>query len=160
MNKKSTLKLNLCTFLRINSGFNEFPMQFLSNVVTKLWKLVRLPVVAAILNILSQIAQGWQLHTHLDIIIDILKINNQQSKKLYQRILGYMVVYIDVYTVWTAVCLRLRMMLGHGSTHLDCCLPETEGDARPWQYTVWTAVCLRLRVMLGHGSTQSGLLSA
>ena len=22
---------------------------------------------------------------------------------------------------------------------LDCCLPETEGDARPWQYTVWTA---------------------
>ena len=47
-------------------------------------------------------------------------------------------------------------MLGHGSTHsLDCCLPETEGDARPWQYTVWTAVCLRLRVMLGHGSTHS-----
>ena len=43
---------------------------------------------------------------------------------------------------------------------LDCCLPETEGDVRPWQYTVWTAVCLRLRVMLGHGSTQSGLLSA
>ena len=46
------------------------------------------------------------------------------------------------YTVWTAVCLRLRVIL-----------------ARPWQYTVWTAVCLRLRVMLGHGSTQSGLLS-
>ena len=63
---------------------------------------------------------------------------------------------------------------------LDCCLPETEGDVRPWQYTVWTAVCLpeteddarpwqytvwtavrlRLRVMLGHGSTQSGLVSA
>ena len=65
------------------------------------------------------------------------------------------------YTVWTAVCLRLRVMLGHGAVHsLDCCLPETEGDVRPWQYTVWTAVCLRLRVMLGHGSTQSGLLSA
>ena len=43
---------------------------------------------------------------------------------------------------------------------LDCCLPETEGDTRPWQYTVWTVVCLRLRVILGHGSTQSGLLSA
>ena len=42
---------------------------------------------------------------------------------------------------------------------LDCCLPETEGDTRPWQYTVWTAVCLRLRVILGHGSTQSGLLN-
>ena len=75
------------------------------------------------------------------------------------------------YTVWTAVWLRLRMMLGHVSTQsgllsawdwgwcsamsvhsLDCCLPETEGDARPWQDTVWTAVCLRLRVMLGHGS--------
>ena len=42
---------------------------------------------------------------------------------------------------------------------LDCCLPETEGDVRPWQYTVWTAVCLRLRVMLGHDSTQSGLVS-
>ena len=43
---------------------------------------------------------------------------------------------------------------------LGCCLPENEGDARPWQYTVWAAVCLGLRVMLGHGSTQSGLLSA
>ena len=47
------------------------------------------------------------------------------------------------YTVWTDVCLRLRVMLGHGS-----------------KYTVWTDVCLRLRVMLGHGSTQPGLLSA
>ena len=27
-------------------------------------------------------------------------------------------------------------------------VPETEDDARPWQYTVWTAVCLRLRVYL------------
>ena len=43
---------------------------------------------------------------------------------------------------------------------LDCCLPENEGDARPWQYTVWTAVCLRMRVMIDQGSTQSGLLSA
>ena len=43
---------------------------------------------------------------------------------------------------------------------LDCCLPETEGNARPWQYTVWADVCVRLRMMLGHGSTQSGLLSA
>ena len=43
---------------------------------------------------------------------------------------------------------------------LDSCLPENEGDVRPWQYTVWTAVCLRLRVMLGHRSTQSGQLSA
>ena len=43
---------------------------------------------------------------------------------------------------------------------LDWCLPETEGDARPWQDTVWTVVCLRLRVMLGHGSTESGLVSA
>ena len=53
-------------------------------------------------------------------------------------------------------------MLGHGSRlhSLGCCLPETEGDVRPWQYTVCTVVCLRLRVMLGHGSTQSGLLSA
>ena len=50
-------------------------------------------------------------------------------------------------------------MLGHGSTQLDYCLPETEGDGRSWQYTVWTVVCLRLRVMVGHGSTQSGLLS-
>ena len=64
MNKKS-LKLNLCTFLRINIGFNEFPMLknienvvlfvFLSNMVTKLWKLVDLQLtsgyVAAILNI-------------------------------------------------------------------------------------------------------------
>ena len=24
---------------------------------------------------------------------------------------------------------------------LNCCLPETEGDVRPWQYTVWTVVC-------------------
>ena len=82
------------------------------------------------------------------------------------------------YTVWTVVYLRLRVMLGHGSTQsgllstwdwgwcsamavhsLDCCLPETEGDARPWQYTVWTVVYLRMRVMLGHGSTQSGLMS-
>ena len=82
------------------------------------------------------------------------------------------------YTIWTAVCLRMRMMLDHGSTQsgllsvwdwgwyqamavhsLDCCLPENEDDARPWQYTVWTAVCLRLRVIPGHGSTQSGLLS-
>ena len=63
------------------------------------------------------------------------------------------------YTVWTVVCLRLRVMLDHGSTQSGLCLPETEGDARPWQYTVWTAVCLRLRVMLDHGSTQSGLLS-
>ena len=40
------------------------------------------------------------------------------------------------YTVWTDVCLRLRVMLDHGSTHsLDCCLSETEGDTRPWQYT-------------------------
>ena len=31
---------------------------------------------------------------------------------------------------------------------LDCCLPETEGDTRPWQDTVWTVVCLRLRVIL------------
>ena len=43
---------------------------------------------------------------------------------------------------------------------LDYCLPETEGDTRPWQYTVWTVVCLRLRVILGHGCRQSGLLSA
>ena len=65
------------------------------------------------------------------------------------------------YTVWTAVCLRLRVMLGHGSTQSGLLsAAETEGDVRPWQYTVWTAVCLRLRVMLGHGSTQSGLLSA
>ena len=38
---------------------------------------------------------------------------------------------------------------------LDCCLPETEGDVRPWQYTVWTAVCLRLRVMLDHMAVHS-----
>ena len=62
------------------------------------------------------------------------------------------------YTVWAAVCLRMRVMLGHGSTQSGL-LPETEGDVRPWQYTVWTAVCLRIRVILGHGSTQSGLLS-
>ena len=81
--------------------------------------------------------------------------------------------------VWTAVCLTLRMMLGHGSTQsgllsawdwgwclamaghsLDCCLPDTEDDAWPWQYTVWTVVCLTLRMMLGHGRTQSGLLTA
>ncbi len=34
-----------------------------------------------------QIAQGWELHTHLDIIREVLYINNQQRKKL-QRILG------------------------------------------------------------------------
>ena len=36
-----------------------------------------------------QIAQGWELHTHLDIIIEVPYINNQQRKKLYQRILGF-----------------------------------------------------------------------
>ena len=35
-----------------------------------------------------QIAQGWELHTHLDIIREIPYINNQQRKKLYQIILG------------------------------------------------------------------------
>ena len=34
-----------------------------------------------------------------------------------------------IYTVWTAVCLRLRVMLGRGGI-----------------YTVWTAVCLRLEL--------------
>ena len=28
-----------------------------------------------------------------------------------------------------------------GLHSLDCCLPETEGHARPWQYTVWNEAC-------------------
>ena len=33
-------------------------------------------------------AQGWQCATHLDIIIEVPNMNNQQRKKLYQTILG------------------------------------------------------------------------
>ena len=42
------------------------------------------------------------------------------------------------YTVWTAVCLRVRV-IAMAVHSLDCCLPESEGDR--------------------HGSTQAGLLS-
>ena len=31
-----------------------------------------------------KIAQGWQLHTHLDIIMGMPDMNNQKRKKLYQ----------------------------------------------------------------------------
>ena len=33
-------------------------------------------------------AQGWQRATHLDIIIEVPTVNNQQRKKLYQTFLG------------------------------------------------------------------------
>ena len=37
---------------------------------------------------ISQNAQGWEFHTHLDLIIYNSESNNQQRKKVYQRILG------------------------------------------------------------------------
>ena len=35
------------------------------------------------------------------------------------------------YTVWTAVRLRLRVMLGHGSTQSGLLSADTEDDVRP-----------------------------